>query len=95
MLLIEEICMDITVVTKSYGRENSWAIGSCSSSQRYSSFRTYTERCCLAPGEHTLACSDSYGDGWHGGHIEIQGTEYCKNFRRGREASVDINVIGT
>ena len=36
--------------------------------------------CCLPPGEYTLECKDSYGDGWHGGYITVAGTKYCENF---------------
>ena len=86
--------MNIKIVTKSYGRENTWTFGSCSSSQRYSSRREYIERCCLSSGEQTLTCKDGYGDGWHGGYIEIQGEKYCKNFRRGKQKKIGINVLG-
>ena len=46
----------------------------------HESHNTHEAECCLPPGEYTLECKDSYGDGWHGGYITINGTEYCKNF---------------
>ena len=40
----------------------------------YSSYRAIIVECCQASGTHTLTCIDSYGDGWHGGYIEISDT---------------------
>ena len=93
-MFLLEVCMSIKVVTKSWGRENSWTFGSCSSSRTYSSKRTYTEKCCLFPGDQTLTCKDSYGDGWHGGYIEIEGKQYCKNFRKGKKKTTTVDVKG-
>ena len=86
--------MNITLVTKAWGRENSWTFGSCSSSQRYANEKEYIEKCCLFPGDHILTCKDSYGDGWHGGYIEIQGERYCEDFKSGREETTKITVTG-
>merc|ERR1712070_284721 len=36
--------------------------------------------CCLYEGTYTLTCADSANDGWHGGFINIAGTEYCGDF---------------
>ena len=49
------------------------------------------EDCVIAPNDrrhssitkYKLICEDSYGDGWHGGHLIIQGTSYCHDFTTG------------
>ena len=50
--------------------------------------------CCLLKGEHTLTCKDSYGDGWHGGYLEIGGKKYCKDFTAGREKTAKVHIKG-
>ena len=55
-------------------------MGTCLSDQTYTDYTEYIEECCLTAGVYTLKCQDSYGDGWHGGFIEIQGTKYCDDF---------------
>ena len=37
--------------------------------------------------EFTIYCVDAYGDGWHGGYLEINGEQYCANFTNGDEFS--------
>ena len=40
-----------------------------------------TKECVLQVGKlYKLHCKDSYGDGWHGGYVDIQGNRYCNNF---------------
>ena len=34
--------------------------------------------CYTTPGSYTIRCKDSYGDGWHGGYVNILGVDYCK-----------------
>ena len=68
------------IVTLSYGSENSWTFGTCNSSRTYNSYVTQIEECCQPQGTYELACLDSYGDGWHGGYIEVGRTKYCENF---------------
>ena len=74
----------VELTTKSWGNEVSWSLlsadadQSCSSpTTGYSSNAVYTQTCSLSPGAYTLTCSDSYGDGWHGGFVKVQGTAYC------------------
>ena len=40
----------------------------------YSSYQATEVECCQDAGTHALTCIDSYGDGWHGGYIEISNT---------------------
>ena len=76
-------CFDVILTTKWYGDEISWSLGSCSNSQAYTSHSFFSQQCCVYPGDHTLTCKDSYGDGWNGGFIEIRGKRYCEDFGRG------------
>ena len=80
------------MTTKSYGVEISWSLGTCSSVENYYSNTEYIEECCLNTDEFTLKCKDSFGDGWQGGFIEIQGTKYCEDFTAGTEKSIQIDI---
>ena len=78
-----------TVVTRtrSYGSETSWSIGNCQSEQAYGNHQQYSQECCLYGGDsgiYIVTCLDSYGDGWHGGYLEVNGKKYCEEFRSGR-----------
>ena len=94
--IAEYVCTDIKIVTKKWGSENSWTFGSCSSAQTYGSRQVYTEECCQLSGDYQLVCKDSYGDGWHGGYIQIGGTgkKYCKRFRNGHEETTEATMSG-
>ena len=79
--------ISIRMYTKSYGYENSWVLGSCQSLSRRShkNHRGYTRYCYFSTGHtYRLTCKCSYGDGWHGGYIKIQGRTYCKGFTSGK-----------
>ena len=56
----------------------------------------YEQECCLEAGEHTVYCRDSYGDGWHGGYLEINGDKFCDTFDSGTgtEETVTIKAAG-
>ena len=83
--LTTSTCQNIKIVTKAWGNEVSWTFGSCQgpSGGSYSNYDEHDVQCCLAGGSYTLNCKDSYGDGWHGGYIEIGGTRYCETFLAG------------
>ena len=85
-------CVDVKITTKAWGYENSWSLGSCVSSQRYTNHGLFTQRCCASAGDHTLSCKDSYGDGWHGGFLEIGGKRYCEDFRSGYVKTTTISI---
>ena len=89
-------CFDVSITTKDYGSEISWTIGTCTSAKAYQNSQTYTESCCLDAGSYTLTCDDSYGDGWDGGFIDIQGQRYCEDFTSGhqQENIVDVSYEG-
>ena len=92
--MIEDICTDITIVTLAWGNENTWTFGDCKSSHKYNWDAVYTEECCQPEGTYELDCTDSYGDGWHGGYIEIGGTKYCESFTTGYEQNHDVAMPG-
>ena len=58
----------------------------------HENYKTHEAECCLPPGEYTLECKDSWGDGWHGGYITINGTNYCENFNRGRLETHEVLI---
>jgi hypothetical protein len=74
-----------------YASEMSWTFYSPSLSTcyrgSYSSTGTWNRKCYLTPGQFSLRCIDSYGDGWHGGYIEILGVKYCTGFSTGKLAT--------
>ena len=79
--------------TGAYGSEVSWELDTgCTSDPGYSSNSEITKACALSPGEYTLVCTDSYGDGWNGGQIIIQGVNYCDDFNDGSEKMVQVII---
>ena len=86
-----EVCRMIKIQTTAYGDENSYQMSKCASEQKYGNNQEYKEKCCLAPGTYTLNCKCSYGDGWHGGYVEIGGNKYCQDFNGGELKSVTVN----
>ena len=83
-------CFEVTLTTKNYASEISWSIGLCSSNSAYGNNQEYTQQCCLALGSHSLKCKDSYGDGWHGGYIVVDGIKQCENFSSGSVQTIEI-----
>ena len=74
------VCTDIKIVTTTYGSESGWTFGNCISAQAYTDYGTFVEECCQPTNTYELVCTDSFGDGWHGGYIEIGGIQYCGSF---------------
>ena len=83
------VCIELKTVY--WGHEISWELlpqdpndplilSSCPPppNTHYSSGATYPHNCQLTAGnKYELYCRDSYGDGWNGGYLTIQGTKYC------------------
>ena len=82
--------VNVTLTTKYWGNEISWSILDqntcttvCSSKPpgSYGWYSQHKELCSLEKGTtYKLHCKDTYGDGWHGGFITIQGIRYCDDF---------------
>ena len=86
-----ETCKSIKVRTEAWGNENSYQMSTCASTRTYGNYADYDEEdCCLSPGTYTLICKCSYGDGWHNGYVEIDGTKYCQDFTSGGSKSVTV-----
>jgi len=88
----KDVCTSVKTVTTRYGNENSWAFGPCASEKVYGNNGKYHQECCLPAGSYELLCRCSYGDGWHGGYVEIQGKKYCKNLLSGREKREQVTI---
>ena len=80
------------LTTRSFGEEISWTLDSCESNGGYGDNGEYMQQCCLIPGSYNLECKDSNADGWHGGHIEVNGIKYCESFASGSEETSEIIV---
>ena len=93
-----EGCFDIRLTTKFHGDQISWSVGSCMSSQLYSDDKVFTQECCLGgrellfDGNYKIICMDSGGDGWHGGYLEINGQQYCKDFNGSFEQDANLTI---
>jgi hypothetical protein len=50
----------------------------------YASDTNYEVTNCQLEGgvDYTLRCIDSYGDGWHGASVTINGVSYCSDFTK-------------
>merc|ERR1719190_41027 len=88
----EKSCKTIKIRTEAWGYENSYAVGSCESTQTYyEDYQNYEEGpCCLNSDTYNLVCKCSWGDGWHGGYVEIDGVKYCEDFTSGSEKYVSV-----
>ena len=90
----ETICIYVSLVSLlTTNAEYGWALGSCNFDLGYVGDRTYTEMCCLPPGQHTLTCKSSYGVGWTYGFLEINGHRFCDDFT-GYKAMRALNIAG-
>ena len=79
-------------MTKAWGNEISWTVGNCRNDQQYASESNYTQDCCQPEGDWPVTCTDSYGDGWHGGFIEIDGERFCENFTTGKFHTIILSM---
>ena len=85
-------CLQVKLTTGSYGSDISWTLDSCQSNGGYGDYNEYTQQCCLEPGSYSLECKDSWGDGWNGGYIELDGVKYCDGFTSGTEETHEITI---
>lgn len=90
----------VTLTTRSWGSEISWNIdGTITNARSYGNNAQYTQEVCISSGSHTLTCSDSFGDGWHGASVDITGEDgvsilsnACSSFGSGRSATATFTV---
>ena len=91
--MLDDICFEVKLTTKGFTDEISWNLGECSGLGPYSG-PSSIHQCCIAPGTYQLECKDTYGDGWRGGYIEVDGKRYCENFINGFIMSAQITIQG-
>ena len=62
-------------------------VDDCKSNGGYEDFTNYTQECCysMEAEDFVVTCTDSYGDGWHGAYLAINGQRYCEGFADGDE----------
>eukprot|EP01051_Picozoa_sp_SAG22_P005924 SAG22_NODE_369_length_11597_cov_4.374848_1_plen_3338_part_10 len=65
--------VSVNVVVTTFGNEVSWHMDDDDVYGPYENGAQDTQVFCLSEGEHVLNYIDSYGDGWHGGSIEVVG----------------------
>jgi hypothetical protein len=91
---------NVTTVTGPFARQVSWYINREGQTGQFlcqgSTFEDYELRgqgCCLENGTYELQCVDSYGDGWHGGFVIIDGVgTFCGPGWAGARKSVQFVV---
>merc|ERR1719442_264727 len=88
-----QVCVDVKMTNTAYGNENSWSLGTCQGSN-FQDNQVASARCCLDPGVHDLWCRDSYGDGWHGGKLEINDVVQCE-VASGADIHKDYQIGGS
>jgi hypothetical protein len=87
----------MTLTTDVFAREITWQIGKdgielCSGSG-YQNRNVYVHQCCLElPGIYNLVCQDSYGDGWNGGYLTIQGKQVCSGRFRKKTQRISLDA---
>jgi len=75
-------CLDNAIVYTpgSYPSENSWTITDCDGTVLFSGDgATGYDGCDVLPAIYTLNLVDSYGDGWNGGELSIDGVVYTQD----------------
>jgi len=63
----------VNLAVTSWGNEITWNIDGGATFGPYNNYNEYSQVVSLNPGTHTLNYLDSYGDGWHGGWIDVVG----------------------
>lgn len=91
-----KVCVNLKLTTEVFADEISWEFGGCSGPQtgsKYTNSNTQTIECCQPPGDYTMKCKDSYGDGWNGAYIQVGSStaKVCKDFTTGTTKSVTVN----
>ena len=93
-IITGDICFEVSLTSTAWARENSWVLGTCSSTTVHENHKTHKEECCLPSGQYSLECKDSAGDGWKGGYIKIDGKTYCESFNSGKLETHEV-LIGS
>ena len=81
-LFVDDNCVEVKLTPNGFADEMMWSLSSCSGYGSVDGLPS-AHQCCVPPGTYRLQCEDSYGDGWHGGYIEVDGERYCESFLDG------------
>ena len=94
LILLLLVCVEINAALRYRNKDwFEWSFGHCISSQKYGRQpQEYIERCCVAPGVYTLACTSQKGLGLEG-NIQIFGHKYCDEYG-GYTAMEKIEILG-
>lgn len=66
----------------------------CTSAPKYTGwYDMFVLPCCLRSGNYVLTCKDDYGEGWAGGYLKIQNTQYCGNYTWDGGYQVEVPVL--
>ena len=90
--ILGDICFIVTHTSKRDANENWWKLGTCTNKHPHLDLSTANTQCCLHPGQYTLECKDSWGDGWGGAYMTIAGKRYCDNFQTGSTETHEILI---
>ena len=93
-LFVDDNCVEVKLTPNGFADEMMWSLSSCSGYGSVDGLPS-AHQCCVPPGTYRLQCEDSYGDGWHGGYIEVDGERYCESFVNGTIMSAEITIQGT
>ena len=96
LLFSEDVQVTVKLTIKKYASEMSWSFASSSwscSGSRYTTTGVHTKTCNLLVGDYRMQCIDSYGDGWHGGYIEVLGNKYCSGFTSGKSKTNGVITV--
>lgn len=95
----DDNAISMIICTQNFGSEMSWTLTDSegnvvATSTGYSSWYCYNVSLCLPDGCYSLNMSDSWGDGWNGGYVMIQGagTYYEGSLLYGSAESVMISI---
>ena len=73
---------------------NTWSLGHCFQSQKWTGPGTYIESCCLSKGVHTLTCKTNRAkNDWSSNVVVVMGHRFCEDFV-GYQAVFSINISG-
>ena len=85
-------CIDINFHSTSSNYK--WQLGSCHNSIAWHFGGIYTQKCCLANGDHVLSCMGDDGEDWNNGDvIRIGAHHFCDDFA-GYPKLTRINIPG-
>jgi len=71
--------VDVNIYTRTWAYEIDWFLSQhCQNhNNNYLNYRPYYHHCCVPDRDLQLTCTDSYGDGWHGAKLTINGKQFC------------------